>query len=201
MTASMYPRFIIPINAKVVTFVKRGGCKNWEDINPWRRNMRKNGKETVLVVLLLVLIVGGIFAEGAQEENVRRIVAESLQSYAKYVSRGDAERWLALHEDGAYKMPQDAPMFTIASVKDTQQQKYDARDAVYAVDMNIEPMEIDVAGDIAYAAGTFTVDLKPRADAPPRFVEGKFLTLYRRQKDGTWKIHLDSYSNNTPPAK
>mgnify|MGYP006295537629 CR=1 FL=1 len=163
--------------------------------------MRKNVKKAVFVVILLGLIVGGTFAEGAQEENVRRIIADSLASYAKYVNRADADRWLALHEDGAYKMPQDQPMFTIASVKDTQQKKFDATHAAYVVDMNIEPMEIDVDGDIAYSVGTYTIDLKPRGDAPPGFVDGKFLTLYRRQKDGTWKIHLDSYSNNTPPAK
>lgn len=155
-------------------------------------------KRTVLVVILFCLIVGGIFAEGAQEENVRRIIADGLQSYAKYVNRADAERWLDLHEDGAYKMPQDAPMFTIASVKDTQQQRFDAMQAAYVVNMDIKPLEIDVAGDIAYAMGTYTVDLKPRADAPPGFVDGKFLTLYRRQKDGTWKVHFDSFSNNAP---
>ena len=158
-------------------------------------------KRRICMVLTLVLLVAGLgFARGGREARVKEIVAQSLETYAECVSAGDAERWLALHEDEAYKMPQDMPMFTIESVREAQAKNMANAQAAYVVTMDIDPMEIDVSGDIAYAMGTYTIDFDPRADAPPNYVDGKFLTLYRRQDDGRWKIHLDSYSNNSAPG-
>lgn len=90
-------------------------------------------------------------------------------------------------------MPEGAPMFTIASVMNVQQQRFDAMQANYVVTMEINPDEITVLRDEAYAVGTYLLDLKPRAEAPPGRVDGKFLTVFRRQSDGKWKIWRDCY--------
>jgi ketosteroid isomerase-like protein len=65
----------------------------------------------------------------------------------------------------------------------TQQEMLDNMQAAYEVDM-----EIEVSGDIAYAMGTYIIDMVPRGDAPSTTMDGKFLTIFRRQDDGSWKI-------------
>jgi hypothetical protein len=52
--------------------------------------------------------------------------------------------------------------------------------------MDINAEEIVVSDDWAYSRGTFTVD---------EAVEGKFLTIFRRQEDGSWRIYRDSVSS------
>lgn len=154
---------------------------------------------TVVVMIAVLSLVA--WAEGASEERDREVIARNLQTYAECVSTGDAETWLALHEPQAYKMPQNTPMFTIASVQDSQQQKFDGMQAAYNVNMDIQPMDIEVEGEIAYAMGTYIIDMEPKADAPPNVVDGKFLTVFRQQDDGSWKIWRDCYNNNTPPPQ
>ena len=126
-------------------------------------------------------------------------IEEAFGVYAECVSEGEAERWLAIHEPLALKMPQDAPMFTIESVMDSQQKKFNGMQAAYEVTMEITPIEIEVSGDIAYAVGTYFIDFVPRGDAPENYMDGKFLTVFRKQDDGSWKIWRDSFSSNTPP--
>jgi len=159
--------------------------------------MRRTG---IVLVLIAVLSVAA-WAGGAAEERDRDMIADNLQTYAECVSTGDAETWLALHEPQAYKMPQNQPMFTIASVQDSQQGQFDGMQAAYNVNMDIEPMDIHVEGDIAYAMGTYVIDMEPKEDAPPNVVDGKFLTVFRRQEDGSWKVWRDCYNNNTPPPQ
>lgn len=53
--------------------------------------------------------------------------------------------------------------------------------------MMIDSDEVVVTGDWAYSRGTFTVNDE---------AEGKFLTIFRRQDDGSWGIYRDSFSMN-----
>ena len=156
----------------------------------------------VLMCIVLASLLGGtVWANGTSEEADRRKIEEALRMYADAVAVGDAERYLALHDPEAYKMPPSAPMYTIASATDHQQDDFDAMQAAYNVAMNLEPMEIEVDDDLAYAMGTYTIEMEPKADAPAALVDGKFLTLFRQQSDGSWKIFRDCFNNNAPPRQ
>ncbi|MFW6313883.1 MAG: YybH family protein [Spirochaetota bacterium] len=152
-----------------------------------------------MTVLILVMIVGLAAASGARERKDVDAIRAAFDSYCEGVANGGAELWLGVHEEQALKMPEGAPMYTIASVMDTQQQKFDAMQANYVVTMTIDPAEITILRDEAYAVGSYLIDLKPRAEAPPGRVDGKFLTVFRRQSDGEWKIWRDCFNNNVSP--
>ena len=158
-------------------------------------------KKVLMCIVLASLLGGTVWANGTSEEADRRKIEEALRMYANAVAVGDAERYLALHDPEAYKLPPSEPMYTIASAKGHQQDDFDAMQAAYDVSMNLEPMEIQVDDDLAYAMGTYTIDMEPKADAPPALVDGKFLTLFRRQSDGSWKIYRDCFNNNAPPPQ
>ena len=59
-------------------------------------------------------------------------------------------------------------------------------------------LETQVAGDWAYERGNATTTLTPKSGKP---MEGsyKYLHIYRRQMDGSWKIHLGIHNSNEPP--
>ena len=163
--------------------------------------MERGMKQMILCLVLILVLAGAAWAEGASEEEDREIIAENLQIYADCLARGDAAGYLALHEEQAYKMPPGEPMYTIASARDHQQEAFDGMQAAYNVAMNLEPMEINVDRDLAYAMDTYTIDMEPKGDAPPALVDGKFLTVFRRQEDGSWKIWRDCFNNNAPPPQ
>lgn len=158
-------------------------------------------KRVLMCIVLAAVLAAAVWANGTSEDADREKIEEALQMYAEALALGDAERYLSLHEPQAYKMPPGAEMYTIASARDHQQAEFDGMQAAYNVDMRLEPMQIEVDDNLAYAMGTYTIDMKPKGDAPPALVDGKFLTVFRRQSDGSWKIWRDCFNNNAPPPQ
>jgi ketosteroid isomerase-like protein len=72
-------------------------------------------------------------------------------------------------------------------------------------DFNVEeqwmPVETVIDHDLAYQRGTFTVVATPRAGGPARTTHGNFLRIYRRQKDGSWRMSRDMFSSDQPPGR
>ena len=59
--------------------------------------------------------------------------------------------------------------------------------------------DVMVAGDLAVETGTFAWTLQPKS-GPEIKDKGKYLTVWKRQADGTWKIVRD-INNTDLPAK
>jgi len=60
-------------------------------------------------------------------------------------------------------------------------------------------LEIVVTGPWGYSRGTYTQDLTARSTGKTIHVDGKFLTIFKKQMDGSWKIYRDCFNSNVPP--
>ncbi|MEE8586821.1 MAG: hypothetical protein V3T83_18425 [Acidobacteriota bacterium] len=62
-----------------------------------------------------------------------------------------------------------------------------------------EGLEVEVAGDWAFDRGTYTITLTPKAGGEPVFEdEAKYLTITKRQPDGSWKIYRTISNSDRP---
>jgi len=63
------------------------------------------------------------------------------------------------------------------------------------------PREAEVAasGDLGYTWGTYEFRTRNESDAP-QIHYGKYVTLWKRQPDGSWKVALDVGSPGPPPG-
>jgi ketosteroid isomerase-like protein len=59
------------------------------------------------------------------------------------------------------------------------------------------PVETVIEGNLGYQRGTFTVVATPKAGGATRTTNGTFLRIYRRQRDGSWRMTRDMF--NTGP--
>lgn len=57
---------------------------------------------------------------------------------------------------------------------------------------SIEPVEIAGEGDLAYQWATYSLEGGMETDA------GKFVEIYNRQADGSWKIRLTIFNSDNP---
>ncbi len=55
------------------------------------------------------------------------------------------------------------------------------------------------SGDLAYDVGRYTMTV-PHKGGGTRQDKGKYLTVWKRQPDGGWKIVADTWSSDLPPA-
>ncbi|MFZ0503830.1 MAG: hypothetical protein WAM44_08965, partial [Chthoniobacterales bacterium] len=55
-------------------------------------------------------------------------------------------------------------------------------------DLNFSSERVETSKDLAYDSGTYTETLVTRATGKSMLTKGSYLTVYRRGKDGNWKI-------------
>ncbi len=155
-------------------------------------------KKYLLVVVLLSAVLVAAVACGStdSEEEVSAAVEEIFDEYEASVMAGDADRWMALWTDDPVQLPPDAPAVTDReTLHDSTKAEFEV---VSYTEFDISVEEVQVAGGWAYARGNFTVtaEMTETGDIIP--IDGKFLTIFKRQSDGTWKIHRDAFNSNVP---
>lgn len=59
--------------------------------------------------------------------------------------------------------------------------------------------EVQLVGpDLAFARGVYTYFAEPTQGGDPIWWDGKYLTVFQRQPDGSWKIYRDVFDSNLP---
>lgn len=66
-------------------------------------------------------------------------------------------------------------------------------------DLKFEILELDGRGDLAYARGRYTMMMTPPGAPAPVHVTGKYLEIWRKQQDGSWKVTHDTFNSDMPP--
>lgn len=106
-------------------------------------------------------------------------------SYSAARVAGDAETWLGLWDAEGKRLAPGAPAVDFATFSKGIPAAFAA---AQPPSMEIIADEVVIMGDWAFSSGNFT--------AGP--VDGKFLTVFRRQDDGTWRIYRDAFNMNKP---
>jgi len=72
-------------------------------------------------------------------------------------------------------------------------------DPAFALKFHSTKVEVAKSGDMAYSQGAYTMTFT----APNKKVtddHGNFVTVYKKQADGTWKVVSDIVTSDVPPA-
>ena len=69
----------------------------------------------------------------------------------------------------------------------------------FKIDETWTPVETLIDRNLAYQRGTFTVLATPKAGGAARSTQGKFVRIYQRQADGSWRMTRDVLLSD--PAK
>jgi uncharacterized protein (TIGR02246 family) len=126
---------------------------------------------------------------------------EMLNQYAVAVNTGDFDLWISLWADDGVQMPPETPArIGKEQIRAGMKPAFDQMDLDIAI-RNVE--EAKVYGDLGLTRCTYTLRVTPKAggetiDAMP---DGKALTLYGRQSDGSWRIVYDCFNSSAPPKQ
>jgi uncharacterized protein (TIGR02246 family) len=71
-----------------------------------------------------------------------------------------------------------------------------------ALSLSFQADRVDVAksGDVGYTQGSYTLTLTDSATKKPINDKGSYVTVYKKQADGSWKAVSDIASSATPPG-
>jgi uncharacterized protein (TIGR02246 family) len=120
-------------------------------------------------------------------------------AFSTAAGAGDAAGLAAMYLPNASLMPPNA---ATVQGREAIQKFWGAFVDAYRVNIALKAEEVEGHGDLAYSRGRYTLDLTPKAKGPAAaHDEGKFLTIFRRQPDGTWLLSVDMYSSDLPVPK
>ena len=145
-------------------------------------------KAAIWALLVTFILPQSSFAGDAEDQAA---ILQVWQMYQEARVAGDAEIWLDLWDDDGIQMPPGIPARGIDAMRVGVPKAFAAMPASAMV---IQPEEIVVPYDWAYGRGTYSADRL--VDGAERHIEGKFLTILKRQGDGSWKNYRDIFNDN-----
>ena len=128
-------------------------------------------------------------------------IKEMLNRYALITNAGDWDRWISLWADDGVQMPPDDPArIGKEQIRAGMKPLFDQLN----LDIVIHRIEdARIYGDLGFTRCIYTLKATPKAGGETIDVmpEGKALTLYERQPDGSWKIVYDCFNSSTAPTQ
>src|SRR5579863_8587421 len=145
---------------------------------------------TLIATILVATVIfsnGHPYASASQKANadtLRQLEAEFMKAAAEHGSQG----YLSYYADDAVEVPNGAPII---------QGKVNIAKGMGFLDQKDNHLtwapvgaDISASGDLGYTYGTFEFRSKDK-DGKTVVDHGKYTSIWKKQKDGSWKVVLD----------
>lgn len=131
---------------------------------------------------------------------VQQQIEEANARFKDAMMRGDTAAMLANYTDDAVIMGPGEPM---ARGREALAKAFQGMLSQYTLkDATVNTEDVMVSGDLAVETGTFQWTLVPKAgEGKEMAVKGKYLTAWKQQADGSWKIVRDINNSDEPPTQ
>ena len=157
-----------------------------------------------LYQLCLAILVGGILVlagcvsgpTATEEDEFRKAVEDTFATYTSANVKGDVDLYLSLWDENGVKMSPGKP--AVYGKKAIGEGKRKSAEKWAYVSQNVKIEEVQLSGNLGFARGTYTTSSKAKTGGATSDADGKFLTIFKKQADGSWKIFRDCVNSNVP---
>ncbi len=152
----------------------------------------------LIVVLIAAVVVLGVLLMGRRidVEAARAALLEADAEWSKAAAAKDVERYLSFLTDDAAVLPPNAPILT---GKDAIRKGNVELSAAPGLAISWQPSQAEVsrAGDLGYTRGSAELTMNdPKGN--PVTDRLKYVTVWKKQPDGTWKVVADIFNSDLP---
>ena len=153
---------------------------------------------------LLSLVLGGYQLMAQQEPDNRAIDEQAIRQadaeMLKALQKKDLNHLMSFYADDASFFPVEEPIATGKPSIRATWARYLAIPGFSNPGWQITKVEVSRAGDLAYAQGTYETSLED-PQGKSAIERGKWVDVWKKQTDGTWKIVADiSNTDSEPPT-
>ena len=147
----------------------------------------------ITLAAAFAILVAAPLALSAHVAPDARALAQLDEEWSKAAGAKDVERVASFYADDAIAYPPGAPMAVGKAAAKKVWAAYFA-DPSFAISWKTDHAE--VSGQLGYTSGTSETSYKGR-DGKVVHEKGKFLCVWRKQKDGGWKAIHDVWNADT----
>ncbi len=165
-------------------------------------NQRMNMKRHSLILLTLGFLISTGCSQAPAPDNreadARALRDGEVAAFVKDWGSKDADRIAAHYTDDGSLMVPNAPMMTgkdaiAKGMKDA------LADPNWSLAMQSVQVEVSRGGDLGYTRGTYVLTATDPASKKVATENGRFVAIFRKQADGSWKA-IQDISNAEAPA-
>ena len=130
-------------------------------------------------------------------QTLEQVMPSLTAALIEAFNRGDLVAFMKhCADDASMLMADRPPIVGREAIEAALKEFFDAKAKI----LEVEPIEVLSLGELGYAAGTYRMET-PSGDGAAAIAEtGKFVTIYRLQADGSWKVIVDSMIGDTAAA-
>jgi len=148
-------------------------------------------KQFLLSVCLALVPITLAFAAGADEKAIR----DADEAWSNAAATKDVDKTVAFYSDDAVVMPPNAER---ATTKEAIRKIWKDLLTDAKVSWKATKVEVAKSADIAFINGTYEVTMNDVVTGKPVNDHGKYLEVWEKQTDGTWKCGADIWNSDIP---
>ena len=167
------------------------------------RSSLSNSGRTPIAFFLSVLLISSLAACQTQTAADTRAADETAlrnrdNEWSKAASRKDVDKTVSYYADDAVVMPPNSPPL---SGKEPIRSLWQGMLGAPGFSGGWADTHVEVArsGELAYVRGTYEFT-KNDASGKPMTDKGKYVEIWKKQPDGSWKCIVDMFSSDLPLA-
>ena len=149
-----------------------------------------------IIVVFFITLLGCNTPETFDAPKVRKSIEEACARYSKAIQEGNLAGVLAEYTDDATAVPPDGE---IIKGKKAIEELYKKFFQIGMKEIVFTTIEVGGSGDTAYEIGKTKVRIQPEGQAAIQD-STKYLVIWKRQSDNTWKVHVDIWNFSLPMA-
>jgi ketosteroid isomerase-like protein len=161
-------------------------------------------KNSIAMILLAAVMFSGSMAVGQETishkktDKLKEQVQEFNNKFAEANVSGNVEAVASFYADDITYMPNYAPMVR-GKEAIMEQDKKMAESGVKMISMTLTTLEVTDMGDMVYEIGNYAIEMAMPGVPQPVSDKGKYVSIYRKLKDGSLEMVVDIWNTDVNP--
>lgn len=140
-------------------------------------------------IAVMILLSGCVTTETVDNDSFRAVVDEIFVKYRAANLNKDVNAYLSLWVDNPIKVKLKQPPIIGKSAHGEMKSGSFSKWNILSYEIKVEEVQVDRT--MGFARGTGKSTVVPVGGGDSVVSEAKFLTIFKRQPDGSWKIYCD----------
>lgn len=149
--------------------------------------------------LCLFLFASANLFSQSDDASFRKFLDNANDKFMKALTSGDYSTIGNMYTDDAVSMPSYEPMWTGKNAIINGNKKMLTESGMKFSNASGKTIKVLGKGDIRVELGTFQMDVKTPNETTAMTDRGKYMNIWQKQSDGTWKIVADTWNSDINP--
>jgi ketosteroid isomerase-like protein len=134
----------------------------------------------------------------AGDTKIEQALRDLDAQWSKDAGAKDVDKTVSYYAEGAVVMPPNASAATTKeAIRSAWKEMLTTPGA--AISWKAAKVEVAKSGDLAYVSGTYEETMNDASGKPVKD-RGKYVEIFKKQADGTWKVVADIWNSDLPVA-